>query len=284
MSIDVSVLKWLSLSTLAVAGLLFAHALAGASGLARQVERHVARLDLRLRRLFLPTRGDLIVAGQATLCLLGLSAWLWWADLRLLVLVVAGVWGPQWTLSWLGHRRRARIEAKADAFALSLSNALQATPNIARALATVAASAPAPIDQELDLTLRELRVGSTLEQALSDLTARVSSPSFDATITALLVGRRVGGDVPEILKDTGATLREMMRLSAVLRTKTADGRIQTLVLSLAPAVLAFGLDLSMPGYFDPLMHTGVGTLMLAVAGAAWLCALLLVRRILSVQL
>jgi len=132
--------------------------------------------------------------------------------------------------------------------------------------------------------LGELRVGSTLEQALGDLSVRVGSTQFDATISALLIGRRVGGDVPAILNDTATSLREIVRLQAVLRGKTADGRVQAVVLAAFPVVIAIGFDLAMPGYFAPLTDSWAGGMVMLVAGVSWIAAIVLSRRILMVQL
>jgi tight adherence protein B len=182
------------------------------------------------------------------------------------------------------QQRAKLIEARIDGFTLAFANALRATPNIARALESVAVSVPSPLHEELELTLRELRVGSTLEQALSDLGARIGSSQFDATMSALLIGRRVGGNVPEILNDTAVSLREIVRLQSTLRAKTADGRVQALVLAAFPVAIAVAFDLLMPGYFGPLTQSFAGSVVLAVAGGCWIAAVLLSRKILMVEL
>jgi tight adherence protein B len=140
------------------------------------------------------------------------------------------------------------------------------------------------LNQELSQTLRELRVGSTLEQALTDLSARVGSTTLDTTISALLIGRRVGGNIPEILSETGASLREMNRMQAVLRSKTADGRVQTGVLAVFPVGIVLTFDLLSPGYFTPLTQTAIGSIIALAAGVLWLAALALSHRIMKVQL
>ena len=43
-------------------------------------------------------------------------------------------------------------------------------------------------------------------------------------------GRQVGGNLPKVLETTAHTLREMKRLEGVIRTKTADGRMQLWVI------------------------------------------------------
>lgn len=253
-------------------------------GLHQRVAAHVDDLDARLRLLLMPARGRTIAAGQAfASALVGAFAALLlqpWALLALLVPVAT----PRWALAWMRHRRRARLETSAGSFAVSVANALQANPNLGQALATAAGAMPEPLRGELELTLRDLRLGSTTDEALTALGMRVDSPSFDAVLGAILLGGRVGGDLSAILRDTASSLREMERLRAVLRTKTADGRIQGVVLGVFPGLLVVGFDALMPGYFSPLMTTAVGALVVLCAGAAWLIAVVLTRQILAVEL
>lgn len=275
-----------ALAALAAACLLLAWLLAHARQVPgmQRAESYVQGLDARLRRLFLPARGQIILIAQAlslvTLAALALAI----RQPHALLLAPCLLFGPHFAILRLERERRQKIEAKVDAFTLALANALRATPNIARALGTVAATSSFPLNQELSQTLRELRVGSTLEQALSDLSARVGSTTLDTTISALLIGRRVGGNIPEILSETGASLREMNRMQAVLRSKTADGRVQTGVLAVFPVGIVLTFDLLSPGYFTPLTQTVFGSIIAITAGVLWMAALALSHRIMKVQL
>ena len=279
-------LKCAALAALAIASLLIAWLLACSEKVPgmQRADRYVQRLDARLRRLFLPARGRPILIAQVLSLVMLTALAVALRQPQLLLLAPCILLGPHFAILRLEKERRQKIEAKVDAFTVALANALRATPNIARALGTVAATSSFPLDQELSQTLRELRVGSTLEQALTDLSARVGSTTLDTTISALLIGRRVGGNIPEILSETGASLREMNRMQAVLRSKTADGRVQTGVLAVFPVGIVLTFDLLSPGYFTPLTQTVIGSIIAIAAGVLWLAALALSHRIMKVQL
>jgi tight adherence protein B len=282
-TLSLALLKFAALAALGGASVAIIRVLVrsgNAPGLQR-VDRYIRRMDARLRRLFLPPHGRVIlivqVAGMVAIGAVALAA----GEPAVLLLWPCIAWLPHLLLE---RRRRMKIEAKVGAFTEALANALRATPNIARALGTVCRTMPYPLDQELELTLRELRVGSTLDQALTDLSARVGSNSLDATISALLIGRRVGGNLPEILSETGASLREIHRMHAVLRGKTADGRVQSAVLAAFPLGVVLTFDRLSPGYFTPLTSTAIGSIIAVVAAVLWIAALVLSRRIMKVQL
>jgi tight adherence protein B len=286
MNIDLTVIKYASLFVLLAACLLLAFWSAHSAKLpgSGAFDRYVQHLDSRLRRLFQNPNGKLIAVVQLSGLLVTATALLISRDLFALAVAPFVVLGPHLYLKRLESQKLRKIESKVDAFTVALGNALRATPNVSRALATVATTMPAPLSQELELTLRDLRVGSTLDQALTDFSARVGSTTLDSTISALLIGRRVGGNVPEILAQTGASVREMTRLQAVLRAKTADGRVQAMVLAVFPIGVVLVFDMLSPGYFAPLTTTPLGSMIMAVAGIFWVAALVLSRKIMKVEL
>jgi tight adherence protein B len=103
-------------------------------------------------------------------------------------------------------------------------------------------------------------------------------------LTAILITRQVGGHLPEVLETLAASLREMARLAGVLRTKTAEGRIQFLVVSLVPPVLVLFFGKLRPGHFEPLFASHTGLVICVIAALLWAGSVLLARKVLAVQL
>jgi tight adherence protein B len=250
----------------------------------RLYHRYVVALERRMRLMFIDTKGAHIVAGQALAmaALLALGLVSGWPLLFLMLPLIAAA--PMLVLERKRKQRVQQIEQKLDGFVVALANALRATPSPGRALAMVHAVTPAPLDREIELVLREMRVGSTLEQALGNLSARIRSFQLDAALSGLLIGRQTGGNVPAILDGAAETLREMQRLSGVLRAKTADGRAQANVLAVFPALLILAFDWASPGYFRPLTETAGGVMVTLIALSMWLGAVVMIRRIMEAEL
>jgi tight adherence protein B len=279
-------IKWCAVgcATLSLTLAAGAIALTHDSPLHRLYFRYTTSLAQRLRILFIELPPVRIVLGQL-LAMLG--AVVLAIALRmpiLLALVALAAVLPHYWLEHAQTRRRELIEQKLEGFVLALANALRASPSPGRALAMVQPVTPAPLDRELTLVLREMRVGSTLEQALANLSARVRSFQLDAAMSGLLIGRQTGGNVPHILDATAQTLREMARLQGVLRSKTADGRAQANVLTAVPLVLIFAFDFVSPGYFKPLSESATGFLIMVIALGLWLSSVVMTRRIMAVEL
>jgi len=246
--------------------------------------RYVAWLDAALAALFLPPHGRWIGLAQ-WLALEGVALGGVWSGRALVGLaVVPVVVAPA---AWLRHQRQRRvrlIDAQVDSFLLTLANALRATPSLGRALAHTQRLVPAPLGQELGRLLAELRIGSDVDAALRDMGRRVGSEVLDAALLAVLIGRRVGGELTRVLETTAATLREMARLRGILRAKTAESRAQLWVLAVAPVLVLYAFDAVRPGYFDPLRQSASGWLLSGLAALLWVSSSLIARRVLSVKL
>jgi tight adherence protein B len=111
----------------------------------------------------------------------------------------------------------------------------------------------------------------------------VHSPVVTAAIATLRVARNTGGNLNRALERAAASLRELARLAGVVRTKTAEGRAQTLVIAGIPVPLVWGLQRMDPDFLTPVWSTPTGHVVLAGAIALWAVAVLLARAIIEVD-
>lgn len=277
--------KWAGISLIFIGlAVLFWAVVLDAEGLPRRSwARYCAYLEVKLRVLFIWTPGDRIAAGQGMGMFLAITVWLL-LDLPGWYVIVTMIGaGPPLYIELLRRRRVAEIEKQLDGFILAIANALKATPSLGDAFISVQQLIRPPLQQEVELSIKEMRVGSTLEQALLLMTTRIASRQVDSAISALLIGRQVGGNLPKILEGTSATLREMSRLEAVVRTKTAEGKAQLGLLSVFPLVLILSFNAVKEHYFDPLTQSVTGYTIIGVAGLCWMGSLIMARKIVSVD-
>jgi tight adherence protein B len=180
------------------------------------------------------------------------------------------------------RKRRERIEQQLDGWMVLLANMLKATGALGEALtATVRLSTP-PISQEVELVAKEIELGSSLDVALRNMAERIGSSIVSTAVTGLLVARQTGGDLPKLLETSAAALRELARLEGVVRSKTAQAKLQLLVMGLFPPGIYYGLLALDPHFFDAL--TGViGILVYGFSVICWISAMLMARKILDVD-
>lgn len=273
-----------ALTVIALFGVTFSLLADEGSFVWRYWSRYTSALERKLRAQFLWTRGRAIALSQlGALAALAAFDVLFSVpyDYAWLLLIAVGPW------IYIEQKRKERvskIEEQLDGFILALSNALKTTPSIGSAFASVVPLLPDPTRQEVELAVKEMKVGSTLDQALLHMAARIGSRQVDSALSAILIGRQVGGNLAKLLEQTAATLREMGRLEGVVRTKTAEGKMQLVFLAVLPIALILALNFMWPGYFAPLTHSVTGYVIVTVCGGLWISAIFIARNILNVDI
>jgi tight adherence protein B len=251
---------------------------------ARGLQQYTVYLERKLRLLFVWTEGRVIVLGQVAaifvvLLLAALFGLHYWYILVGLVLV-----GPAVIIERMRRKRIEAIEQQLDGFLMSLANALKSTPSLGDAFVSIQRLIPYPIRDEVELAAKEMRIGSTLEQALLVMAGRIGSRQVDSALSAILIGRQIGGNLPRVLDATAGALREMARLEGVVRTKTAEGKTQLWVLALFPLGLMFAFSAVKEGYFAPLTQSFIGYVLVAIALMFWVASIIVARNILDVDI
>jgi tight adherence protein B len=250
----------------------------------RGIQQYTVYLERKLRLLFVWTPGRVIVFAQVAAifvvllfaALFGLRHWFVFVGLILV--------GPAVVIERMRRKRVLAIEQQLDGFLMSLANALKSTPSLGDAFVSIQRLIPYPMRDEVELAAKEMRIGSTLEQALLVMAGRIGSRQVDSALSAILIGRQIGGNLPRVLDATAAALREMARLEGVVRTKTAEGKTQLWVLALFPLVLMVAFNAVKEGYFAPLTQSFIGYLLVVVALMFWVASIIVARNILDVDI
>jgi tight adherence protein B len=279
------VYKWAGTGLLALALFIITLAAFGDhnSLIYRYWARYTSSLERKLRPMFIFTPGRVIAYGQLAALFVVIVLELT-IELPLFPVWLIAVLGlPVLQINSMRTKRLAHIENQLDGFLLALANALKAIPSVAASFNSVVPILQPPMRDEVELATKEMKVGSTLDQSLLHMAARIGSRQVDSALSAILIGRQVGGNLGKVLETTASTIREMARLDGVIRTKTAEGKMQLGVIAVMPFILVVGLGYSSPGYFDPLQQNITGYIITIVAAGCWITALLWARKILAVD-
>ena len=252
--------------------------------LQRQWARYVALLDSKLRCMFAPTNGTTIATWQAVGLTSIVACYAAAKPPGLFLAAALVAVGPPYWIERMRVKRVRAIEAQLDGFVLALANALKATPSLGNAFHSMIDLTPAPLKQDIAYAVNAIRLGTSLDEALLLMASRIRSADVDTVVSALLIGRNVGGNLPAILETTAESLREMSRLEELIRTKTAEGKMQLWVLALFPLFLVVAIASLKPDYFAVLGRSLPGYVLAAVAGLLWVSSLVVARKIMNVDI
>jgi tight adherence protein B len=236
---------------------------------------YVAWIDASQKSMFQNPTGTKTAWTQLAIVFVLLAIYGMVPNAMFLVIALGVAIVPAVSIKWDLVSRRARIDDQAHGFALALANALKATASIGDAMRGATDVTAAPLKLELQTALRQVGVGSTMEEALLALSARVGSTSLDVVVSALLIGRQTGGDLPRILEGTAGSLRELKRLEALTDKVTRSAK-QSLGISASVTLgIAFMLPRMFPGFLDPLKDTMKGQIYAVQMAGVYLLALYL---------
>jgi len=283
------------LFALSFGGLAFALLRAIREGLASYTEVYAADAARQYEDIFLfiPAHRIVAIARTAAAALFGLC-FLLFGDfgsavgwLRGLVFAtaaaVAALFTPGVVLRVLRARRIRRFNEQLVDNLVSMSSALKAGFSIVQAFESVVRQADPPISQEFGLFLQELRVGVKFEEALRHMEARVGSEDLILMNQSIEIARQTGGNLTEVFEKIAATIRERMRIEQRVRSLTAQGRLQGIVVGSVPALLLLAMSLIDPQMMMQFFRSPAGVVMLVIAGLLELGGALLIRRIMRIE-
>ncbi|HHP50716.1 MAG TPA: secretion system protein [Moorella mulderi] len=182
----------------------------------------------------------------------------------------------------LGQRLRRFQQQLPDALTL-MANAVRAGFGLFQAMEVVRREMSPPITQEFARVLLEHSLGMDAEVVLRRLGERIPNPELDLAITAIIVQRRTGGNLGEILDSIADTIRERMRLADEVNILTAQARISALILSLLPIGLGLVIYFINPPYIVPLFTHPLGRALLVAGVAGEVLGSLFMFRLMEVE-
>ena len=184
---------------------------------------------------------------------------------------------------FLDERRRAKFNAQLPEALATMSNALRAGFSISQAFDSVVEQGDAPMSEEFAILQQQLKVGMGFDAALESLSQRVGSDDLTLVTTAILISRKTGGNVTEIFDKISETIRVRMRIERKVKSLTAQGRLQGIVVSLMPIFLGIIMTVIRPGLMLPFLASVSGVMciagMVALVAVGWL----MIRKIVKID-
>lgn len=195
----------------------------------------------------------------------------------------AGRRGKTAYAQWLNARYVRKFDEQLTDALGTMSNALRAGFSISQAFESVAESGMHPISDEFALLLQQLRVGMSFDDALASLERRIGSEDLTLVVTAIDIARKTGGNLTEIFDSISETIRGRMRIERKVRTLTAQGRLQGIIVSLMPFFLCGVMTLMKPRMMVPFLTSATGVGCLAVATVMVFAGWLVIRKIVTIK-
>ena len=221
-----------------------------------------------------------LIAALSAVCFAGVA----WYAVSGVDVKVGWQHGESLLARHLDARRRAQFDLQLPEALAVMSNALRAGFSISQAFDSVVEQGMKPMSEEFAILQQQLKLGMNFEEALESMTRRVESEDLTLVATAILISRRTGGNVIEIFERISETIRGRMRVKRKIRSLTAQGRLQGVVVSLMPVLLCLVMTAVRPDMMVPFLSSAAGLAAVAVMTLLIAAGWMMIRRIINIDI
>jgi tight adherence protein B len=206
---------------------------------------------------------------------------------RFVVGIVLALVGFMLPAFYVRLRRRRRLHALDRQLVEGLthvSNSIRAGLAMLQAIDAAAQRLSPPLTEEFSRLVADVRLGASLEDALTAMGSRVGSYDLDMVITAILIQRGSGGNLAEILDNVAETIRDRDRIRGEVRVLTTQQRFASWVLALWPAALGLIFYLLNPDIVSNLWTETPGIVLLVIAVVLQVLGFFTIRRLSAIEI
>lgn len=164
-----------------------------------------------------------------------------------------------------------------------MANGISAGLTAQQSMERVANNMPNPLSQEFYLVLSQMRVGSTLEEALIEFGARVPKQDVQMFVTAINILKETGGNMGETFTTIVQTIRERQKVERKIEAMTAQGIMQGFIVSLVPLGLIGLFYVIDPGYITPMFNSTLGIILLLAMFGLIIAGGVAIRKVVTIK-
>lgn len=179
--------------------------------------------------------------------------------------VVFGLIFPSFYTKFLIFRNKKAFDDQLIDALMIMSSSFRGGLSLFQALEAVAEEMPDPMTQEMSIVLGENKMGVSLEESFDHLYNRKPSPALQQVITAILLARETGGNLPAIFQRIVGVIRQRKRIQGQIDTLTLQGKIQGVVMSILPVAFFLFINASNPSHFKVMYDTEIGRVAMGAA-------------------
>ena len=185
---------------------------------------------------------------------------------------------------WIKRRSRLRkFEALFPDTLEFISRSMRAGHAFSVSLEMIHREFQEPVSSEFRRAFEEHNLGLPIEFALEKLARRIPSLDVHFFVSAVLLQKRTGGNLAEILDKLAYVIRERFKLRGRIRAVSAHGKMTATALSAIPVVVAVLMFYTNPDYVKFFFQDDVGNMMMGAAIALQLIGYAVMKKIVNIE-
>lgn len=165
----------------------------------------------------------------------------------------------------------------------AMKNSLKAGMTLQQAMTLIATEFTPPAADEFRIALREIQLGASIEEALKHMDERLNNADFRLMVNAIEILRQTGGNMVETFENITETLKSRKRVEGKIKTLTAQGRMQAIILCAMPFFMAGMLYFMNRPYIEPLFTTVLGNVLLTIVLLLVSTGWIIIQKIITIE-
>ncbi len=180
---------------------------------------------------------------------------------------------------WRRRGRKRRIESDIPSLSRALSDLVASGYSLRGALCKIAEGWSGPIGSDLRQVRLQLELGTSTVTVLEGLNERAESRLLDQFVSALLLQRKVGGDLPRLLRDIAKNAEDRDRLTAEAHTASAQARFTATLVLMMPLAGVLLAEFVAPGLVAATFGSFLAVWLVGLSLVFQAIGFLLIRRL-----
>jgi tight adherence protein B len=196
---------------------------------------------------------------------------------------IGGLGLPRWFVGFAKTRRQKKF---ADEFSNAIDVIVRGVKSglpINECLKIIAAEAPKPVNEEFHQLVEGLRVGLTLEQALTRMHERMPLQEVSFFGIVLMIQQKTGGNLAEALTNLAGVLRGRKLMEGKIKALSAEAKASAMIIGALPFLVMGAVKMSSPDYLDPLFSTKMGNFILLGAGFWMALGIFVMKKMMKIK-
>lgn len=199
------------------------------------------------------------------------------------IVTMAGWQIPKFLVDYLFEKRCSKlVDQLVDGLTI-MSNGIRAGLGITQSMERVVDNMPSPIKQEFGLVLSQIKLGLSVEEALSNFGNRVPVADVQMFVTAINILKETGGNLAETFSTMVDSLRERQKIHKKIEALTAQGITQGIIITMVPFILLIVFAIVDPTFIKPLFTTTLGIILLVIMLGLQITGGLMIRKIVRIK-
>jgi tight adherence protein B len=222
-------------------------------------------------------------------CLMGFAGGVvlgWMLTSSVIMAVALGTIAAVAPVYFIYRKRKARLHRFEEIFPDALefvSRSMRAGHAFSVSLEMIHREFQEPVAGEFRRTFEEHNLGLPIEIALQKLAKRVPSLDVHFFVSAVLLQKRTGGNLAEILDKLAYVIRERFKLRGRIRAVSAHGKMTATALSAIPAAVAVLMFYTNPDYVKFFFKDDTGNIMLGAAVFLQFVGYMIMKKIVNIE-